>query len=132
MIQYLIYLIFYQRFVEDKIVNFIDLCSLCNISVFILQDNQYGYYIHGRSPTGTTDVNMKDMRDRLNREVEQRIGGRGLEANSDDQTFIIQVDRPFRLQYEVLLRNYQVKLHRSDRFSSLVPLIFFRIEFSRI
>lgn len=109
MIQFLAYIIFYQRFVEDKILNFIDLCSLCNISVFILYDNQYGYYIHGRSPTGTTDVNMKEMRDRLSREVDQRIGGRGLEPNSEDQTFIIQVDRAFRLQYEVLLRTYQVQ-----------------------
>ena len=104
------YIIFYQRFIEDKILNFIDLCSLCNISVFILKDDQYGYYIHGRSPTGTTDVNMKDMRDRLKREVEQQIGGRGLEPNSEEQTFIIQVDRAFRLQYQVLLRTYQVQI----------------------
>ncbi len=109
LVQYLIYILFYQRFVEDKIINFIDLCSLCNISIFILMDKQYGFYIHGRLANGVADVNMKDMLDYLNREVHGKIGSRGLEPNSDDQTFIIRVDRTFRLQYEILLRNYRVK-----------------------
>jgi meckelin len=108
-VQYLIYAIFHQRFVEDKIINFIDLCSVSNISVFILMDNQYGYYIHGRTPHGTADVNMKDMMNNLQRESNQTIGGRGLLPQSDDQTFIIRVDRPFRLQYEILLQHYRVK-----------------------
>jgi len=107
----LVYVLFYQRFVEDKIINFIDLCSVANISVFILMDNQYGYYIHGRSPHGIADVNMKDMIDNLKRESNNKIGGRGLEANSDDQMFIIRVDRVFRLQFEILLRNYDVKIY---------------------
>ena len=61
LIQYLVYVLFYQRFIEDPLLNFIDLCSVSNISVFMLADNLYGYYIHGRSPHGTTDVNMRDM-----------------------------------------------------------------------
>jgi meckelin len=108
LIQYLVYVLFYQRFVEDKIINFIDLCSVSNISVFILLEKHYGYYIHGRSPHGTTDVNMKDMIDYLERESDQKIGSRGLEANSSDQTFIIRIDKVFRSQYDILLRNYQV------------------------
>jgi len=71
-------------------------------------DNQYGYYIHGRTPHGTADINMKEMIDNLNREANQTIGGRGLEPNSNDQMFIIRVDRAFRAQYEILLRNYRV------------------------
>ncbi len=110
MVQYFVYILFYQRFVEDKIINFVDLCSVSNISLFILMDNQYGYYIHGRAPHGTADVNMKEMLDNLHRESKQEIGGRGLEPNSNDQIFIIRVDRAFRSQYEILLRNYQVKI----------------------
>jgi meckelin len=109
LVQYLVYTLFYQRFVEDKIINFVDLCSLCNISMFILMDNQYGFYIHGRSANGIADVNMKEMLDHLRREVHGKVGGRGLLPNSDDQIFIIRVDRNFRLQYENLLRNYRVK-----------------------
>ena len=109
LIQYLIYILFYQRFVEDRLINFIDLCSVSNISVFILTDNLYGYYIHGRSPHGTTDVNMREMILNLEREAKQMSGTRGLEAKSDEQTFIMRIDQTFRLQYELLLRNYQVR-----------------------
>jgi meckelin len=111
LIQYLIYILFYQRFVEDKIINFIDLCSVTNISVFILMENQYGYYIHGRSPHGTADINMKEMLNNLERETNQTIGGRGLQPNSEDQIFIVRIDRSFRLQYEIFLQNYRVKIY---------------------
>jgi hypothetical protein len=108
LIQYLIYVLFYQRFVEDKLLNFMDLCSVSNISVFILTDTHYGYYMHGRSPHGTTDVNMRDMIMNLERESNQMSGTRGLEAKSDEQTFIIKLDRPFRAQYNLLLQSYRV------------------------
>ncbi|CAF3770661.1 unnamed protein product [Rotaria sp. Silwood1] len=110
LVQYLVYVIFYQRFVEDRIINFIDLCSVSNISVFILMDNQYGYYIHGRSPHGITDVDMKEMMINLERESQANSGRRGLETNSDDQIFIIKVDRPVRSQYDLLLRSYQHRI----------------------
>jgi meckelin len=105
----LFYVLFYQRFVEDRILNFIDLCSVSNISVFILTDNLYGYYIHGRSPHGTTDVNIRDMIMNLERESNQMSGTRGLQPKSDEQTFIVKIDLAFRSQYEILLQNYQVK-----------------------
>ncbi len=107
-IQYLVYVVFYQRFVEDKLLNFIDLCSVSNISVLLLIDNRYGYYIHGRSPHGTTDVNMKDMLINLERESNRMSGTRGLEAKSDDQTFIIKIDGAFRAQYDLLIQTYRV------------------------
>ncbi len=107
-IQYLVYVVFYQRFVEDKLLNFIDLCSVSNISVLLLIDNRYGYYIHGRSPHGTTDVNMKDMLINLERESNRMSGTRGLEAKSDDQTFIIKIDGAFRSQYDLLIQTYRV------------------------
>ncbi|CAF4828802.1 unnamed protein product [Rotaria sp. Silwood1] len=107
LVQYLVYVIFYQRFIEDSILNFIDLCSVSNISVFILTDDQYGYYIHGLSPHGTTDVNMKEMIMNLERESNQMSGTRGLQAKSDEQTFIVQFTGHFRSQYNVLIGNYQ-------------------------
>jgi meckelin len=103
---------FYQRFVEDKLLNFIDLCSVSNISVFMLLYDHYGYYIHGRSPHGNTDVNMKEMLMNLERESNQTVGTRGLQPKSKEQTFIMKIDRSFRLQYELLLRSYQVSRRR--------------------
>ena len=37
------------------------------------------------------------------------IGTRGLQAKSDEQTFIIRIGQPFRRQYDVLLGTYRVK-----------------------
>lgn len=108
-IQYFFYIIFYQRLIEDKIINFVDLCSVSNISVFILDQNHHGYYIHGRSPHGITDVNIRDMIMNLERESRLMSGTRGLQTNSIEQIFIIKINRAFRLQYDLLFRKYYVK-----------------------
>ncbi|CAF1048612.1 unnamed protein product [Rotaria sordida] len=105
-IQYLVYTIFYQRFIEDKIINFIDLCAVSNISVFILDGNYHGYYIHGRSPHGMTDVNMKEILRNLYREENRMSGTRGLQNNSDEQIFIVKINRQFRRKYASLFQNY--------------------------
>ncbi|UJR08252.1 hypothetical protein I4U23_012525 [Adineta vaga] len=105
-IQYIAYAIFYQRIIADRIVNFIDLCSVSNISVFVLDENQHGYYIHGRSPHGRTDVNIKEVLMNLHREANQMSGTRGLQNNSNDQIFIMKMNRNFRKQYDLLFRTY--------------------------
>jgi meckelin len=46
--QWLLVTGFYERYVENKIQQFIDLCSVANISVFVLANENYGYYLHGR------------------------------------------------------------------------------------
>ena len=53
---------------EDKIQQFVDLCSMSNISVFIMANAQYGYYIHGRSVHGKADTNMSEMAEMMKRE----------------------------------------------------------------
>lgn len=108
LVQYLFYILFYQRFVEDRLLNFVDLCSVSNISVLVLTDELYGYYIHGLSPHGTTDVNMRDMLMNLERESQQMSGTRGLEAGTDQQMFIVKLSPAFRAQYNILLQSYQV------------------------
>ncbi len=109
-IQYFVYVMFYQRFIANKILNFIDLCSVSNISVFILDENHHGYYIHGRSPHGMTDVNMKEILINFYREKNQMSGTRGLQDNSNEQIFIMKINRSFRKQYELLFRNYYVRI----------------------
>lgn len=58
----------YERLVEDKVQQFVDLCSMSNISVFIMAHATYGYYIHGRSVHGKADTDMKEMCEMLKRE----------------------------------------------------------------
>jgi meckelin len=77
--------------------------------LFILDHVQYGYYIHGRSPHGITDVNMKDLSMNLYREANQMSGTRGLQNKSTEQMFIMKINREFRQQYDMLLQDYRVR-----------------------
>ena len=54
--QWVFYTLLYSRCVEDKIGQFIDFCSVSNISMFVMTHTQFGYYIHGRSPHGNADT----------------------------------------------------------------------------
>ncbi len=57
---------------------FMDLCSLSNVSVMILVEDQYGYYIHGESVHSHADCNMKEFNMNLEREKENIVVSRGL------------------------------------------------------
>lgn len=123
-LQYLTYTLFYQRFVEDKIMNFIDLCSVSNVSLFILDQDHHGHYIHGRSPHGASDVNMKDMIKNLERETQLMSGTRGLVVNSTDQIFIMKINRRFRRQYDSFYRASDVSFSFYHFHSSSVFHVF--------
>ncbi|XP_043922225.1 meckelin [Protopterus annectens] len=100
LIQIIFFSFFYERFVEDQIRQFVDLCSMSNISVFILSDRCFGYYIHGRSVHGHADTNMEEMNANLKREGENLCGQRGLLPNTDVQTFQIAITSKLRQQYD--------------------------------
>lgn len=40
--------VFREKYVRNELQGFVDLCSVANISIFILSNDYYGYYIHGR------------------------------------------------------------------------------------
>ncbi|KAK3540968.1 hypothetical protein QTP86_007693 [Hemibagrus guttatus] len=96
----IIFSVFYERFVEDKIRQFVDLCSISNVSVLLLSQRCFGYYIHGRSVHGHADTNMEEMNSNLKREAENLCGQRGLLPNSDVQTFQISITSRLRAQYD--------------------------------
>ena len=54
---------------EDKIQQFVDLCSMSNISVFVMANANFGYYIHGRSVHGKADTDMREMAEMMEREA---------------------------------------------------------------
>ena len=60
--------IIYERYVEHKLRQFTDLCSVSNISVFIMPHKLFGYYIHGHSVHGHADTNMREMNRNLLKE----------------------------------------------------------------
>ncbi|XP_074646221.1 meckelin-like isoform X2 [Tubulanus polymorphus] len=101
--QYLFFTFFYERFIEDKVQNYVDLCSMSNVSVFIMANAQFGYYIHGRSVHGLADTGLKEMHDALHREEQDLVGHRGLVPNTDQQTFQMALPRKLRVQYDRVL-----------------------------
>ncbi|KAB0400079.1 hypothetical protein E2I00_005099 [Balaenoptera physalus] len=99
-IQVVFFAVFYERFIEDKIRQFVDLCCMSNISVFLLSHRCFGYYIHGRSVHGHADTNMEEMNMNLKREAENLCSQRGLIPNTDGQTFQIAISSQMRQQYD--------------------------------
>ena len=70
-----------------------DLCSVSNISVFILDQSLHGYYVHGQSPAAKSDSNMDELLRFLEDESGGRVRSRGLiEKDKDNlqcyETFI--------------------------------------------
>uniref|UniRef100_A0A0K0ESR4 Meckelin n=1 Tax=Strongyloides stercoralis TaxID=6248 RepID=A0A0K0ESR4_STRER len=83
----------------DPFHNFIDLCSIANISVLSLTHSLHGYYIHGQSPHGYADTNMQEINKFLQLEKNNQCGFRGLENGSDLQTYIITMPKIFREKF---------------------------------
>ncbi|KAM5138031.1 meckelin-like [Mantella aurantiaca] len=104
LVQVLFFIFIYERFVEDKIRQFADLCSLSNVSVLVLTHKCYGYYIHGRSVHGQTDVSMEMMMDNLRKEEENLCPLRGLEPGADIQTFEVVLSERMREQYDKIMQ----------------------------
>lgn len=100
--QWVFYSIIYERFVEDALRNFVDLCSMANVSVLVLTQSNYGFYIHGRSVHGFADTSMKEIKQQLKREEDNLVGQRGLEPNTDQQTFEILLNTTFRERYDAI------------------------------
>ncbi|XP_076112599.1 meckelin-like [Mytilus galloprovincialis] len=101
--QWIFFTLIYERFVEDKVRQFVDLCSMSNISVFVMAHAQFGYYVHGKSVHGKADTNMGDMFDMMRREEEDLCGKRGLLPDTDQQTFMMALPRKLRVKYETVM-----------------------------
>lgn len=81
-IQFIVILLL-QLWLPLKKTEFMDLCSISNISVFILDEKLHGYYIHGQAPSGKADVNLNELLYFLNREAEGKLK-RGQQAQNSN------------------------------------------------
>ena len=99
-VQWLFFAFIYERFLGDPFGDFIDLCSMANVSVIVFHSKLYGYYLHGRSVHGRSDTDMLEMHEQFKREEDDLCGKRGLEPNSERQTFEVMVTRKFRATYD--------------------------------
>ena len=86
---------------------FMDLCSVSNISVFILDELLHGYYIHGKSPNGKADVNYDELFNFLSLEGGGTMASRGLENDNvndheQNQTYEMFLSNSMRIVYDGL------------------------------
>jgi len=93
-----------QIWIPTKKTEFLDLCSVANVSVLILQDSLRGYYIHGQSPLGVADTTLQQLIQFLEEEGKGKIKGRGItdEKNDDLQTYEIYLSYSMRKIYDGL------------------------------
>ncbi|XP_046748250.1 meckelin [Diprion similis] len=103
LVQWLTMVIFYNRYVKNHIKEFVDLCSMANISIFILSQNRYGYYIHGRSVHGFADTDLATLISDLKQEEDNLCAHRGLLPGTTEQSFVILVSATFRNFYDKIM-----------------------------
>lgn len=51
-----------------KFQDFMDLCSVSNISLLIMDQNFHGYYLHGQAPWVSSDLLMSELKEKLDME----------------------------------------------------------------
>lgn len=97
-----------------KTTEFVDLCTISNISILILDDDFHGYYIYGKLPGGESDVSLEELSKKLDDEGEGNLKSRNLAPNSNSQEFEIYVSYKFRNLYNSYfnyLSNSKVKMN---------------------
>lgn len=104
LVQWLARWAIWDRFVQDRIWQFVDLLAVTNISCLLLQEQNYGYYLHGRSVHEHADTDMLQVNRNLKREEDGLCAKRGLLKDSDTQSFEIFISREIRERYDKAIR----------------------------
>ena len=71
-------------------IEFVDMCSILNISMIMFDESYKGYYIHGKSPYGQAEISTTQLKIALEFEASGKAQIRGLyEEEEEMQTFEI-------------------------------------------
>ena len=98
--QYVWRFLLYERYItEPPSTKFIDLCTVCNISCFVLMDHCKSYYLHCRSPYQSAECAMDELLEQLTKEANGFAIDRGLDgASKGCQVFDLFTSSMFRRQ----------------------------------
>ncbi len=77
---------------------FTDFCAVANISVFILDSSLHGFYIHGQSAFGLSDVSASKLQQLLSDEKKGVGKLRGLLADDPRSLQTFEIFIPFRMR----------------------------------
>lgn len=95
-----------DRFItEPPTHSFVDLCTIAKVSMFILDEDYHGYYLHCRSQHEFADGSMLEISRQLRQEEEGLTTDRGLPGFPGMQTFEIYVSGEWKRQYEYIYRS---------------------------
>lgn len=87
---------------SDFLGQLVDLCTLANISLIIMDEPTHGYYIHGKAPWGKADIPLHVIQRKLQDEVNSEYGpgSRGL-TKLDDRIQSFEIFMPKNLRDEL-------------------------------
>ena len=74
-----------SRQCSDPISQYVSLLSLSNVSVLVLIDRFYGFYVHGRSVHNRADCNVLEIANQIKQEENGLAPKRSLGASSEEQ-----------------------------------------------
>ena len=81
--------------------DFVDICSICNMSVLMFDESFKGYYIHGRSPYGQAEISSEQLRLALEFESSGNAQMRGVvKEDPNMQTFEIFIPHELLERYK--------------------------------
>lgn len=66
-----------------KSEQFVDICSVCNVSILMFDNSYKGFYIHGKSPYGQSEVSAEVLQRSLEYEALGKAQSRGLLKDDD-------------------------------------------------
>ena len=72
--------VWHHNYVEHPIQQFVDLLTMANMSIILLDDECSGYYLHGRSLMTFSDTSMQELMAQMRREEEMQVSGPGARA----------------------------------------------------
>lgn len=106
--------IYYRAVKVHPLQSFIDLCSVSNISVMVLLEPQWGFYIHGESIHAHADVSVEEFQENMFFEAQGNLPTRGFGGNAHCQTFEVFLSTAARqylnVKYAELQREFQLQL----------------------
>ena len=113
--------IWYRFIGEYPESQFLDMCVIAKISVFILDERYHGYYMHCRSPHEHADANMVEidknlakMRDNLVVNDPMQGVTTDSDGNPDFNVFEVNITRPWREHYDAIYRKVKASAKSKD------------------
>jgi len=105
---------------SDPFIDLIDLASLGNISVFVLDRKYHGFYVHGKTVHQHSDTSLEEINKNIEDERRRLCKARGLLP--EQEIFEIFVSHRFRQQYDEIYRDvlqYELTALRQQKRPSL-------------